>query len=62
MIFNQKIAKIGVFMELLLNNYEYQNDLFDIAREFFPTTIDDTSVIKIDYTTLYDFVEMQIDM
>lgn len=49
-------------MELLLNNYEYQNDLFDIAREFFPATIDDTSVIKIDYKTSNDFVDMEIEI
>lgn len=36
-------------MELLLENYEYQNEFFDIAREFFPVTIDDTSIIKVKY-------------
>lgn len=49
-------------MELLLSNYEYQNDLFDIAREFFPATIDDASVIKIDYIALENYVEMQVDI
>ena len=47
-------------MELLLSNYEYQNDVFDVAREFFPGTIDDTSVIKLDYVTQNDKVQMTI--
>ena len=36
-------------MEILLSNYEYQYEFFDIAREFFPTSIDNTAVIKADY-------------
>lgn len=36
-------------MELLLSSYEYEYEFFDIAREFFPTTIDNTAVIKVNY-------------
>jgi oxygen-independent coproporphyrinogen-3 oxidase len=36
-------------MELLLCDYEYQYEFFDIAREFFPTSLVDTAVIKVDY-------------
>ena len=49
-------------MELLLNNYEYQNDIFDVAREFFPATIDDTSVIKLDYIIKENFVIIDIEI
>ncbi len=49
-------------MELLLNNYEYQNDIFDVAREFFPGTIDDTSVIKLDYITNENCVDVDIEI
>ncbi len=49
-------------MELLLNNYEYQYDIFDVAREFFHTSIDDTSVIKIDYQTQNDMLYMDIQV
>lgn len=49
-------------MELLLNNYEYQNDLFDVAREFCPETIDDISIIKVNYNVQTTFVEMDIEI
>ena len=49
-------------MELLLSNYEYQNDIFDVAREFFNTTIDETSVVKLNYKTLETSVEMNIEI
>ena len=49
-------------MELLLNNYEYQNDIFDVAREFFPATIDDTSVIKLNYEVSVDIVNIDIEI
>ena len=49
-------------MELLLSNYEYQNDIFDVAREFFPATIDDTSVIKLDYKTSEANVDINIEI
>ena len=48
-------------MELLLSNYEYQNDIFDVAREFFTATIDDTSVIKLDYKTSEANVDINIE-
>ncbi len=49
-------------MELLLSDYEYQNDIFDVAREFFPATIDDTSVIKLDYKTTDENVDIDIQI
>lgn len=49
-------------MELLLSNYEYQYEFFDIAREFFPTTIDNTAVIKVNYQTQNDKVFLQVEI
>lgn len=49
-------------MELLLNNYEHQYEFFDIAREFFPVTIDDTSIIKADYNTNGQNLEIKIEI
>lgn len=49
-------------MELLLNNYEYQYDLFEVSREFFQVTLDDTTVIKIDYNTTDTMIFMDIDI
>ena len=47
-------------MELLLKNYEYQNEFFDIAREFLPVTIDDTSVIEINYSAENDVLKIAV--
>ena len=49
-------------MELLLNNYEFQYDIYDVAREYFPATIDDTSVIKLDYSTLNEMIYIDIEV
>lgn len=50
-------------MEILLNNYEYQYEFFDMAREFFPTSIDNTAVIKADYKTENEtlFIDIEIN-
>ena len=49
-------------MELFLSDYEYQNDLFDVAREFLQDSLNDTSVIKVDYKVFDEHVEMVIDI
>ena len=49
-------------MELLLTNYEYQYELYDVAREFFPATIDDTSIIKVDYSHQDNVLNMNISV
>ena len=49
-------------MEILLNSYEYQYEFFDMAREFFPASIDNTAVIKADYKTANNKLEISIDI
>lgn len=49
-------------MELLLSNYEYQYELYDVAREFFPATIDDASILKVDYEHNDNVLKMNIDI
>jgi oxygen-independent coproporphyrinogen-3 oxidase len=49
-------------MEILLSDYEYQNDLFDVAREFCPATLDDITTIKLEYKLQPTAVEMEIQI
>lgn len=49
-------------MEILLENYEYQFEFFNVAREFFPVSLEDTSVIKIDYKTQESKLNINIDI
>lgn len=49
-------------MEILLNSYEYQYEFFDMAREFFSASIDNTAVIKANYKTTIDKLEISIDI
>ena len=49
-------------MEILLNNYEFEYEFFNVAREFFPVTMNDCSVIKIDYQKQDDNLFIQIDV
>ena len=49
-------------MEILLDNYEYQFEFFNVAREFFPVSMEDTSVIKIDYKSQNDKLDIDIQI
>ena len=49
-------------MEILLNNYEFEYEFFNVAREFFPVTMNDCSVIKVDYKKQDDNLFLQIEV
>lgn len=49
-------------MEILLNNYDFEYEFFNVAREFFPVTMNDSSVIKIDYHQQNDKLVIKVDI
>ena len=49
-------------MEIPLSSYDYQYEFFDIAREFFPTSIDNTAVIKADYKVQDNKLHINIEI
>ena len=49
-------------MEILLSDYEYQNDMNDVEREFCPATLDDITTIKLEYKLQPTAVEMEIQI
>lgn len=49
-------------MEILLNDYSFEYEFFNVAREFFPVTMDDCSVIKIDYNKVDDILKIKVDI
>ena len=49
-------------MEILLDDYSFEYEFFNVAREFFPVTIDDCSVIKIAYEQIENKLKIKIDI
>lgn len=49
-------------MEILLSNYEFQYEFFDVAREFFPTSLENTAILKIDYSVTGQCLNISIEI